>query len=142
MKIIALVILFILLFFSIKNTPSMLSKKLCKNKMQKVIDKQNETTNGEELSDVYKGVAILIVLFMELFLIIFYAVIGTKLSTTPIIIMSVLQIISRLYNLIINLNSKAFSRNVDDFKFHRLYFLFNVILDYMYYPLAIYMLLK
>lgn len=142
MKIIALVILFILLFFRIKGTPSMLSKTLYKKKIQKAIDKQNETTNGEELSDVYKGAAILIVLFMELFLITFYAVLGTRLGTTPIIILSVLQIITCIYNLVKNLNNKVFSRNVEDFKFYRLYFLFNVILDYIYYPLTIYMLLK
>lgn len=142
MKIIALVILFILLFFRIKGTPSMLSKTLYKKKMQKAIDKQNETTNGQELSDVYKGAAILIVLFMELFLITFYAVLGTRLGTTPIIILSVLQIITCIYNLVKNLNNKAFSRNVEDFKFYRLYFLFNVVLDYIYYPLTIYMLLK
>lgn len=142
MKIIALVILFILLFFRIKGTPSMLSKTLYKKKMQKAIDKQNETINGEELSNVYKGAAILIVLFMELFLITFYAVLGTRLGTTPIIILSVLQIITCIYNLVKNLNNKAFSRNVDDFKFYRLYFLFNVVLDYIYYPLTIYMLLK
>lgn len=142
MKIIALVILFILLFFRIKGTPSMLSKTLYKKKMQKAIDKQNETTNGEELSDVYKGAVILIVLFMELFLITFYAVLGTRLGTTPIIILSVLQIITCIYNLVKNLNNKAFSRNVEDFKFYRLYFLLNVVLDYIYYPLTIYMLLK
>lgn len=142
MKIIALVILFILLFFRIKGTPSMLSKTLYKKKIQTAIDKQNKATNGEELDDAYKGLAIIIVFLMELFLIIFYAVLGTILGTTPIIILSVLQIITCIYNLVKNLNNKAFSRNVEDFKFHRLYFLFNVILDYIYYPLTIYMLLK
>ena len=142
MKIIVLVILFILLFFRIKGTPSMLSKTLYKKKMQKTIDKQNKTTNGEELSDAYKGAVILIVFFMEVFFIIFYAVLGTRLGTTPIIVLSVLQIITCIYSFIKNLNNKTFSRNVDDFKFYRLYFLFNVVLDYIYYPLAICMLLK
>lgn len=142
MKIIALVILFILLFFRIKGTPSMLSKALYKRKMQKAIDKQNEVTNGEGLDDIYKGAAILIVFFMEVFLIIFYAILGTSLGTTPMIILSALQIITCIYSMIKNLNNKAFSRNVEDFNFHRLYFLFNVVLDYTYYPLAIYMLLR
>ena len=36
----------------------------------------------------------------------------------------------------------AFSYNIEDFKFHRFQLLFNVVLDYIYYPWAIYMLLK
>lgn len=36
----------------------------------------------------------------------------------------------------------AFSYNIEDFKFHRFQVLFNVVLDYIYYPWAIYMLLK
>lgn len=34
------------------------------------------------------------------------------------------------------------SYNIEDFKFHRFQLLFNVVLDYIYYPWAIYMLLK
>lgn len=142
MKIITLVILFILLFFRIKRTPLMLSKTLYKKKMQTAIDKQNKATNGEGLDDVYKVLAIIIVFFMELFLIIFYTILGTKLGTTPIIILSVLQIITCIYDMVKNLNNKAFSRNIEDFKFYRLYFLFNVVLDYIYYPWTIYLILK
>ena len=43
MKILALTILFILLFFRIKGTPSALSKTLWRNKMLKTLDKNKET---------------------------------------------------------------------------------------------------
>ncbi len=142
MKILLLTVLFILLISRIKGTPSMLSKKIYMQKMQKAIDKQKESTNGEELSDTYKGAAILIVLLLELFLIIFYTVLGTKIGTTLFMVLSALQVTTCIYTVLKQVNGKVFSQNIEDFKFYRWYFLFNVILDYVYYPMAIYVLLK
>lgn len=140
MKIFALVILFLLLFNRIKTTPSMLSKRLYRKKMQKTIDKQGE----EEISETIQGAAILLVLLMELFLIIFYGVLGGSIGTTTFIVLSALQIVTCIWTTLRDLADfkSAFSKNVDDHKFYRWYFLFNVVLDYIYYPLAIYMLLK
>ena len=87
----------------------------------------------------------LTVFFMELFLIIFYIVLGSKIGTTEFIVMSALQISTCLWSLGVNLpeiKKTAFSYNIEDFKFHRFQLLFNVVLDYIYYPWAIYMLLK
>ena len=91
-----------------------------------------------------QGVAIFIVFFMELFLIIFYIVLGNKIGTTEFIVMSALQVFTYLWSLGVNLSKvkTAFSYNIEDFKFHRFQLLFNVVLDYIYYPWAIYMLLK
>ena len=142
MKILALTILFVLMFFRIKGTPSALSKTLWRKRMIKQLAKNKENNNGEPLSDAMQGA--LIVFFMELFLIIFYIVLGNKIGTTEFIVMSALQVFTCLWSFGINLSEfkTAFSYNIEDFKFHRFQFLFNVVLDYIYYPWAIYMLLK
>ena len=142
MKILALTILFVLMFFRIKGTPSALSKTLWRKRMIKQLAKNKENNNGEPLSDAMQGA--LIVFFMELFLIIFYIVLGNKIGTTEFIVMSALQVFTCLWSFCINLSEfkTAFSYNIEDFKFHRFQLLFNVVLDYIYYPWAIYMLLK
>lgn len=144
MKILALTILFILMFFSIKDTPSALSKTLWRKKMIKQLAKNKENNNGEPLSDTLQGAAILIIFFIDLFLIIFYIALGNKIGTTEFIVMSSLQVFTCLWSLGVSLSEfkTAFSYNIEDFKFHRFQLLFNVVLDYIYYPWAIYMLLK
>ena len=142
MKILALTILFILMFFRIKGTPSALSKTLWRKRMIKQLAKNIENNNGEPLSDAMQGA--LIVLFMDLFLIIFYIVLGNKIGTTEFIVVSALQVFTCFWSFGVNLSEikTAFSYNIEDFKFHRFQLLFNVVLDYIYYPWAIYMLLK
>ena len=144
MKILALTILFILMFFRIKGTPSALSKTLWRKKMIKQLAKNKENNNGVPPSDTLKGTAMLIVFFIELFLINCYIILGNKIGTTEFIVMSALQIFTCLWSLGVNLSEvkTAFSYNIEDFKFHRFQLLFNVVLDYIYYPWAIYMLLK
>ena len=144
MKILVLTILFILMFFRIKGTQSALSKTLWRKRMIKQLAKSKENNNGEPLSDAMKGASILIVFFMELFLIIFYIVLGNKIVTTEFIVMSALQVCTCLWSLGVSLSEAktAFSYNIEDFKFHRFQLFFNVVLDYIYYPWAIYMLLK
>lgn len=112
--------------------------------MIKQLTKNKENNNGEPPSDATQGAAILIVFFMELFLIIFYMMLGNKIGTTEFIVMSALQMFTCLWSFGVNLSEvkTAFSYNIEDFKFHRFQLLFNVVLDYIYYPWAIYMLLK
>ena len=144
MKILALTILFILLFFRIKGTPSALSKTLWCNKMMKSIEKMKVAYNNNPPSDTYQGGVVLLAFFIELFLVIFYIVLGSSIGTTEFIILSALQVFTCFWNFGTDISEfkTAFSYNIDDHKFHRFKFLFNLILDYIYYPLAIYMLLK
>ena len=144
MKILALTILFILLFFRIKGTPSTLSKTLWRNKMMKSIEKQKSAFNGNIPNDAYQGGVILLAFFIELFLVIFYIVLGNSIGTTEFIILSALQVFTCFWNFGTEISEfkTLFSYNIDDHKFHRFKLLFNLILDYVYYPLAIYMLLK
>ena len=144
MKILALTILFILLFFRIKGTPSALSKTLWRNKMMKSIEKMKVAYNNNPPSDDYQGGVVLLTFFIELFLVIFYIVLGSSIGTTEFIILSALQVFTCFWNFGTEISEfkNAFSYNIDDHKFHRFKFLFNLILDYIYYPIAIYMLLK
>ena len=104
MKILALTILFILMFFRINGTPSALSKTLWRKRMIKQLAKNKENNNGEPPSDTLQGGAILTVFFMELFLIIFYIVLGNKIGTTEFIVMSALQVFTCLWSLGVNLS--------------------------------------
>ena len=143
MKILALAILIILLFCRIKGTPNMLSKRLYMKRMQKCIDKNKESFKDmdEEHKKSAQSLAIILTWMLEIFFIIFYIVLGTKLDTTYMLVLSALQVFTCIYTGVTQVNTSAFSQNIEDFKFYRWYFLFNVILDYMYYPVAIYMLL-
>lgn len=144
MKILALTILFILLFFRIKGTSSALSKTLWRNKMLKSLEKNKESFNGNPPSDAFQGGVILFTLFIELFLIIFYIALGSSIGTTEFIVLSALQVFTCFWNFGTEISEfkSVFSYNIDNHKFHRFKLLFNLILDYIYYPLAIYMLLK
>ena len=55
MKILALTILFILMFFRINGTPSALSKTLWRKRMIKQLAKNKENNNGEPPSDTLRG---------------------------------------------------------------------------------------
>lgn len=105
MKILALTILFILIFFRIKGTPSALSKTLWRKKMIKQLAKNKENNNGESLSDTIltEFFMELTVFFIELLLIVFYLVLGNKIGTTEFIVMSVLQVFTCLWSLNTNL---------------------------------------
>ena len=144
MKILALTILFILAFLRVKSTPNALSKTLWKNKMIKQLKNNEDRNGGKPYSDEIQGATIFIIFLLELFLIIFYIMLGNKIGTTEFIIMSALQVLTCLWCLCVNISEfkSVFSYNVEDHKFHRFQLLFNLVLDYIYYPYAIYMLLK
>jgi hypothetical protein len=145
LKILALVIILILLIKRIKDTPVALSKHLYNKRIEKYIEKMEnsfESIKDEETLNVSKTIIVLSVFFIELFLAIFYAILGTKIGTIEFIIMSVLEIFICIYNAKILFTGKVFSPNVEDYKFHRLFNLFDVILDYIYYISAICILLK
>ena len=54
MKILALTILFVLMFFRIKGTPSALSKTLWRKRMIKQLAKNKENNNGEKYYCSYR----------------------------------------------------------------------------------------
>lgn len=144
MKIFLLVVTILMLLHRIKQTPRMLSKTIYRAKMLEALNKQKVEMEkqSEENVSAMQGAAILIVLLLDIFLVIYYLLVGNRFSSDiTMMVLSALQIITVFITLKKNFNGKMFSQDIEDYKFHRLYFLFNVILDYIYYPLTIYMLI-
>ena len=145
MKIFLLVVTILLLLNRIKTTPRQLSKTIYYAKIKEALDtnKLNKEKLGEENYKAVQGFAIFIAILFSIFSVIYYALVGNRfLSSIVILVLSALQIVTVFITLKKSLDEKEWSDNIEDHKFYRFYFLFNVILDYIYYPLTIYMLLK
>lgn len=143
MKIFLLAITILLLFFRIKSTPRMLSKKLYYENLSKALEKQKEATQklSEDLTTTLLGTSVIITLILQALMIVYYLLIGNRLSSNVMmLVLTALQIATIFITCIEQLNKNLFSQNIEDHKFYRLYFLFNVILDYIYYPMTIYLL--
>ena len=144
MKIFLLVVTILFLIGRIKNTPGMLSKKLYFKKVEKSIESNNKSFDGktDDEVNVLKGAAILISLLFQVFCIIYYMIIGCRFQTELMLILTAFQIVTVIITTKRTFTDKLFSKKIEDYTFYRWYFLFNIILDYIYYPLTIYMLLK
>ena len=145
MKILTLTIIFLLFASRIKNTPTSLSKTLWLKKIQKSINKQKKDNKNKTKEDeeALKGGAMIICLLIELFFIIFYIILGTKIGTPKFVLLSAMQVatcIWALFSTFGEIDVLLTSDNICDFKFHRWFNLINVVIDYIYYPMAIYLL--
>ncbi len=143
MKIFLLAITILLLISRIKSTPRMLSKTLYYADLSKSLDKQKKLLEGKDeiYVTVAHGVSVVIVLLFQALIIAYYLLVGNRFSfNTMMLILTALQIVTVFVTCGKQLNKNSFSQNIDDHKFHRFYFLFNVILDYIYYPMTIYLL--
>lgn len=136
MKIFLLVVLILLLFNRIKNTPSALSKRIYLDKVKKHI-----TNNGKANKHV-KVLAGFLCLITWILCITLYIILAGKFNLTYFTVLSALQIVTVLYSIAGLFTDNLFSNDTNDFKFRRAYFLFRVILNYVYYPMAIYLLMK
>ena len=144
MKIFLLAVTILFLISRIKNTPEMLSKKLYFRKVEKYIESNNKSFDGktDDEVNVLKGTAILILLLFQMFYIIYYMIIGCRFKTELMLILASLQIVTVIITIRRTFTDKLFSQKIEDYTFYRWYFLFDIVLDYIYYPLTIYMLLK
>lgn len=145
MKIFLLVITVILLFYRIKHIPIMLSKNKYLKMVQDGIDKNIKNldkNNSEKQIELAKIFALVVVFIFECLVALYYILLGSHIGITYFTILTVIQILTVIETCHKQLNMKSFSKNIDDYKFHRVYFLFNVILDLVYYPLAIYLLMR
>lgn len=143
MKIFLLAITILLLISRIKSTPRMLSKTLYRVNLSKALDKQKKLLESKDESyvTVLHGVSAVTVLLLQALIIAYYLLVGNRFhSNTMMLILTALQIVTVFITCGKQLNKKLFSLNIDDHKFHRFYFLFNVVLDYIYYPMTIYLL--
>jgi hypothetical protein len=108
------------------------------------LDKQKKSLEGkeEDYITLANGVAVVIALLFQLLMTIYYSIMGNRFSSNTImLILSALQIVTIFITCMTELNKKTFSTNIEDHKFHRFYRLFNVVLDYIYYPMGIYLLI-
>ena len=146
MKIFILSILFVLLFFRIKGTPTVLSKRLWDKKVAKAIEtnKRVKSYDSTMIKNTMVVAGEIITIIIELLLITFYIYVGVEIGTQEFALLSALQVVTCIYGAISSFGDMKYiySENVNDCKFQRFYFLFNVILDYIYYPWAIYLFLK
>lgn len=138
-----LVCIAILLISRIKETPSMLSVVRYYEKVRQII-KDNErflnrlTYENGLCVEKFAKIASYIYSFV---LILIYAAIGKYIGLRFINFLSFIQICTVVITLRLQRNISPISLYIDDFPFYRGYFLFNVVLDYIYYPLALVMLL-
>lgn len=152
MKIFLLVMFTILLLFRMKNTTVNLNCKLYYKKLNNSIEEFGniiETIKTNSLKEfgslifynilVYISMFSLVILYV--LIITLYALAANELNNTYILILSVIQIILSLYSVKRFFSKDILSTDIDDYKFQRFYNLANVIVDYMYYPVVIWMLL-
>ena len=144
MKIFLLVVTLLLFIKRIKNTPQQLSKTIYFAKLREVLDKQKieKEKQGEENYKALQGAAIIIAILLNIFFVVYYLLVCNRFSNDMLLmILSAIQITTVFITLKKTFNEKMLSENIEDYKFYRFYFLFNVVLDYIYYPLTIYMLI-
>jgi len=143
MTILLLCCIAILLISRIKETSSMLSESRYYEKVRGVIKNNENFLNDlpyEKMVCVEKIAKVAPYLYSG-FTIFVYAIIGISLDLPLINFLSFVQICTVVITLRLQRNISPISLYIDDFPFYRWYFLFNVVLDYIYYPLAFVMLL-
>lgn len=142
MKIFTLVILVGLLLLRIKSTPSALSKREYSKKIRKTIENNKLYLSKNPKPKPKPEVVTFVMFLISILFALFYANLGDKYDYTYFIVLSVLQILTVIYSWHDALSVDPYTVNAEDFKFKRMYFLFNTILDYVYYLVAIYLVLK
>ena len=134
----------VLLFISrVKETPSMLSEKRYYENVREIIKNNEEFLNNipvEKGLYVEKLAKIAMYLY-SLVMILIYSAIGKSIGSLVINFLSFIQICTVLITLRLQRNVNPISLYINDFPFYRWYFLFNVVLDYVYYPLVFVLLL-
>lgn len=152
MKVFLLAVTILLLINRIRSTPRMLSKTLYKNNTQQAIDKAKKKIedidineiNKEDILKITQSIVVVCAWLYSMLIIIYYTLVGNRFSSNAImLILTALQIVTMFIGTKMSLRDFNFVDldNVSNNKFHRFWFLFNVLLDYVYYPMTIYLLL-
>lgn len=143
MTIVLLCCLVFLLIYRIKETPSMLCENRYYEKVRGII-RNNENFLNELPFDkrlyVERFAKVATYLYSG-FIICVYAMVGISLDSPFVNLLSFVRICTVVITMRLQRNVSPISLYIDDFPFYRWYFLCNVVLDYIYYPLACVMLL-
>lgn len=151
MKVFLLAVTILMLIKRISLTPRMLSKTLYENSAQQAIDKAKKQidnietlANKEDVLKLTQCIVVVIAWLYSTLIIIYYILIGNRFQSNEImLILTALQIVTMFIGTKMSLKEFDFVNieNMSNKKFHRSWFLFNVVLDYVYYPMTIYLLL-
>lgn len=152
MKIFLLIMLILLFLKRIKDTPKALGYRVWEDKLVKSLKESDDIIKELKLKsikefgttivcDIVFVISYIFIIILYVLFITTYSLVGTKLESTYLLIMSAIQIILTLYGMKISFGKELYSTKFEDYKFRRTYNLLNVIVDYMYYPVAIWMLL-
>ena len=151
MKVFLLAVTILLLINRIKSTPRALSKTLYEANLQKNVTKiRKQIDDIETESDkntvlqITQYIIIALVWLYSLLIVIYYILVGNRFQTnTSMLMLTAIQIVTMFISTRRTL--KEFDlvnvESLNNAKFYRLWFLFNMILDYIYYPMTICLLL-
>lgn len=144
MKTFLLIITILLLVSRISGTLRNISKKEYEKYIKKEVNKLSKTfsKSTEEEKEAMKFISFIISFVFYTCMALYYLYIGNKFSNEIIYLLSILEVVTVIIYMRRDLFEIKFSLKEEDYIFHRWYFLFNVILDYIYYPMVIYLLLK
>ncbi len=140
---ILLVCIVMLLMSRIKETPSMLNEKRYYDKVREVIKNNENFLNKLSYENVKRieRFTKIAAYFYSAALVLIYAAIGNSANSAYVNLLSFIQICTVVATMRLNRNVNPVSLYIGDFRFYRWYFLFNVVLDYVYYPLTFVLLL-
>ena len=144
MKIIVLAILFVLLFRRIKNTPDIFKgvfdKNYWRSRAKEIVFNYKENLGWYGESS--KAIISIVMYLIYLFLAIFYLFLG--INTQIFTFLSAVQIFLVLCNIYYTYHviSVIFDEKFNDLKTGRFSSIINMIVDYVYYIMAIYLLMK
>lgn len=151
MKVFLLAVTILMLIKRISSTPRMLSKTLYENGAQQSIDKARKQidnietlANKEDVLKLTQCIVVVIAWLYSTLIIVYYILIGNRFQSNEImLILTALQIVTMFIGTKMSIKEFDFVNieNMSNKKFHRPWFLFNVVLDYVYYPVTIYLLL-
>lgn len=151
MKVFLLAVTILLLISRIKSTPRMLSKTLYEanllksvTKLKKQIDDIETTSDKNTVLQITQYIIVALVWLYSLLIVIYYILVGNRFQTnTMMLMLTALQIVTMFIST--RNTVKEFDltniESMNNVQFRRSWLLFNMILDYIYYPMTICLLL-
>lgn len=149
MLIYVLLLVTVILFASrIRDTPAAIDKKKWDEKMQRTIDNFEITLSNtsKEVNSITRNVvqtvAVTMSIGLSILCAIYYVIVARTVNEELLIVLSFLQICTIIYGITLQtFIDKCYIMTLEHQVFHKWFNLFNVILDYVYYPITFVMLI-
>jgi len=142
MNIILLAVTFLLLYSRIKNTPRLLNKKAYIEFTQKQYLSTKETLLGldKEAQGFTLFTCYIVLTIFAILLFIYYILVGRAVGNSLFLVLSAVQVATIIPSFFHALSVDYLNPDIEKIKFHRWWFLFNIVIDYIYYLGAIYVM--